>query len=82
MHFQRQRLDSLGESLHCFRKLSVLLDHLDKEGRLLCRNRRPFLARRVQRLPMFRVGLRMSYVTVCLPRLPARLVEQRMPLGG
>jgi hypothetical protein len=64
--FKRQRFHPLGESLHGFRKLSVLLDHLDKEGRLLCRNHRPLLACRVQCLPVFRVGLGMSHVAVSL----------------
>ena len=65
MHFKRQRFDALGERLHCFGKLSVLPDHLDKKGCLLCRKRRPFLARGVQSLTMFSIGDGMSYVAVC-----------------
>ena len=69
MYFKRQRFDALGERLHCFCKLSVLPDHLDKEGRLLCRKRGPFLARAVQSLTMFRIGDGMSYIAVGLPGL-------------
>ena len=61
--------NAFGECLHCFRKPSVLLDHLDKEGRLLCRKRRPFLARSVQGLPVFRVRLGMGNVAVSLSGL-------------
>jgi hypothetical protein len=67
--FKRQRFHPLGESLHRFRKLSVLLDHLDKEGGLLCGDRRPFLARRVQGLTMFGISEGMSHVAIGLPGL-------------
>ena len=66
MHHKGQRFDVLGESLHCFRKLSVLSEHLHKEGRLVCRKRRAFLARAVQILTMFCVGERVSGVAVSL----------------
>ena len=69
VHFKRQRFDALGKRPHCLRKLSVLPDHLDKEGRLLYGKRCSFLARAVQSLTMFRIGDSMSYVAVGLPGL-------------
>jgi len=63
-------LHRLGsESLHRFRELSILLEHLHEEGCLLRRNRRPLLARAVQSLTMFRIGEGMSGVAVGLAGL-------------
>ena len=78
VHFKRQGFDALCERLHCFRKLSVLPDHLDKKGCLLCRKRRPFLARGVQSLTMFRIGDGMSYVAVGLPGLRQQYERSRI----
>ena len=64
-----ERLDALGEGLHCFRELSVLLDHLHEKRRLLRCKRLPFLARTVQILTMFRIGEGMSGVAVSLSGL-------------
>ena len=47
VHFKGQRFDVLGESLHCFRELSILPKHLHKKGRLLRCKCRPFFARTV-----------------------------------
>ena len=69
MDLKRQRLDTLRESLHCFRELSVPLEHLHEKRRLLRCCRLPFLARVVQSLTMFRIGDGMSGVTVSLSRL-------------
>ena len=69
VHVNRQRFDALGESLHCFRQLSILPKHLHEEGRLLRRNRRPFLARAMQSLTVFRIGEGMSRIAVGLAGL-------------
>ena len=69
MHVNRQRFDALGESLHRFRELSILREHLHEEGRLVRRKRRPFLARAVQSLTMFRIGKGMSRIAVGLAGL-------------
>src|SRR6516162_2232850 len=69
VHVNRQRFDALGESLHRFRELSILPKHLHEEGRLVRRKRRPFLARAVQSLTMFRIGERMCSVAVGLAGL-------------
>jgi hypothetical protein len=69
VHVKRQRFDALGENLHRFGELSILLKHLHEEGRLVRRKRRPFLARAVQSLTMFRIGERMSRVAVGLAGL-------------
>ncbi len=69
MHLKRQRFDALGQSLHGLRELSILLEHLHKEARLLRRKRRPFLARAVQSLTMFCIGEGMSCVAVGLAGL-------------
>ena len=78
VHFKRQRFDALGKRPHCLRKLSVLPDHLNKEGRLLCRKRRPFLARAVQSFTMFRICDGMSYVAVSLPGLSQQYERSRI----
>jgi hypothetical protein len=69
VHVKCQRFDALSESLHRFGKLSVLSQHLHEEGRLLSRKRRPFLARAVQSLTMFRIGQGMSRIAVGLAGL-------------
>jgi hypothetical protein len=69
VHLNRQRFDALGENLHCFRELSILPKHLHEEGRLVRRKRRPFLARTVQSLTMFRIGQGMSRIAVGLAGL-------------
>jgi hypothetical protein len=69
VHVNRQRFYALGESLHRFCELSILPKHLHEEGRLVCRKRRPFLARAVQSLTMFRIGEGMCCVAVGLAGL-------------
>ena len=69
MHLKRQRFDALRESLHRFRELSILPKHLHEERRLVHCKRRPFLARGVQSLTMFRIGASMSGVAVGLAGL-------------
>jgi hypothetical protein len=66
VHLKGQRFDVLGESLHCFCKLSILSEHLHQEGRLVRRKRRAFLVRAVQSLTMFRIGEGVSGVAVGL----------------
>ena len=68
-HLKRQRFDAHGESLHRFRELSILPKHLHKEGRLVRRDRHPFLACGLQTLTMFRIGPGMSGVAVGLAGL-------------
>src|SRR5215831_4142962 len=69
VHVNRQRLDALSESLHCFRELSILPKHLHEEGRLVRCERRTFLACGMQSLTMFRIGAGMSGVAVGLAGL-------------
>jgi hypothetical protein len=69
VHVKCQRFDALGESLHRFRELSILPKHLHEEGRLVRRKCRPFLARTVQSLTMFRIGEGMSRIAVGLAGL-------------
>jgi hypothetical protein len=69
VHLKRQRFDALGESLHRFRELSILLKHLHEERRLIRGKRCPFLAREMQSLTMFRIGKGISRVAVGLAGL-------------
>ena len=69
VHLKCQRLDALGESLHCLGELSILLEHLHEKGRLLRRDRGPFLTSAMQSLTMFRVGEGMGRVAIGLARL-------------
>src|SRR5262249_6896304 len=80
VHFTRQRFDALGQRLYRFRELSVLLKHFYKKPRLLCRKRRPFLARLVQGFTMFRIGESMGCIAVGLPGL--REQDEGSRIGG
>jgi hypothetical protein len=66
VNFERQCFNALRERLHCSREPGILLHHLDKEGGLLGCERRPFFARGMKGLPMFRVGSGMSRVAIGL----------------
>ena len=56
-------------SLHRSRELSIPPKHLHEEGRLVRRDRHPFLACGMQTLTMFRIGAGMSGVAVGLAGL-------------
>ena len=78
MNFDRQRLHTLGERLDRFRERGVLLDHFEKQLRVLGGQSRPLFADTMNIFAMLGIGYCMNFIPVGLSCLSKKNERRRV----